>query len=139
MLEITSEKVKEITIVRPAGKIDERSSKEFHDHVGRLLDEGVRWIVIDFSRTVSIVGSTLRVLLMLKAKATFPDGGLILCGVDNAVKRAFEVARITRRFATTQLEGEAVDLLVKEREMKQLSDTAADLLAVAEMRGNAQC
>lgn len=127
-MEMSVEQIRDVKVVHPTGCLDARASAEFQEALIRLLDEGDKWFVVDFTQTKQIDGTVVRALLMLSRKAAALAGGLVLCGVNDQVRRAFEVAGLADKFALFASPPDAVDHLVEQQEVQQLSDQAVDLL-----------
>ena len=126
-----------ILVLEPVGRIDDRGSQELLEAVLGLLTEGQRRVVVDLGQVEHIGGAGLRVLLMLTKKLDGANGRLVLCSLNDAVKRAIEVSGFSRRFSIASIRDEAVDQLSGDEKMARVSDLAASLLRRAADRDEA--
>jgi anti-anti-sigma factor len=133
-MEIATRVIRGVLVVRPAGRLDPAAAGPFQDALARPLAEGQRWIAIDLTHTEQIAKAGILVLLRLRAKLTPPAGGLVLCGLREPVRRAFDVAGITGKFTTVRSVREAIRRLQRFEAVGRLADRAAFLLAEAETR-----
>jgi anti-anti-sigma factor len=120
-----------ILVLEPAGRIDDRGSQELLEAVLGLLQEGQRRVVVDLAQAEHIGGAGIRVLLMLTKKLDGANGRLVLCSLNSAVTRAFEVSGFSRRFNIAGTRSEAVSMLSGDERVARVSDLAAKLLRTA--------
>ena len=81
-----------IHIVAPAGRIDTTTSGGLDDVLRRLVDDGVRRILVDFSDVDYISSAGLRVFLVLAKRMKDEQGRLVLCGLPQPVRQVFHLA-----------------------------------------------
>lgn len=80
-----------ITILEPYGRIDSVTTREFGEHLAKVLNGGQRKIVIDLNYITYICSSGFRQLLIIRKSAQNNDGKLALCRATPDVKRLFDI------------------------------------------------
>ncbi len=128
-MEIVETREGSILILEPVGPLDRKTSVELQQRVGELIDAGSRLLVVDLSRTDSIAGAGIRVLLMLSRKLESMDGRLVLCAASPELRRSFDVAGIGRMLAAAGTRAEAIRNLSGDQAVARVSELALDLLA----------
>ncbi len=82
----------EVTVVKIDGNLDTQTSPNALDELNRLMDEGSRKLLLDFSDLDYISSAGLRVLLAV-AKRLAPDEGEIrICNSNDVVNEVFEIS-----------------------------------------------
>ena len=81
----------DVSIVRPAGKLDALTSPKFQESLDRILNDGVQRIVIDMSQIEYVSSAGLRVFVII-AKRLMANGQLIVAACAPSVKQVFELA-----------------------------------------------
>lgn len=125
-MEVGQEKVGEVLVITPEGTIDSRTAPRFERAALDALGKGERRIVVDFAKVDFTSSAGLRVLLMLGKRLQPAGGTLVLCGLNEGVRKVLEVSGLTTAFPIVRTRQEAL-----ERGAAQsagLADLAADLL-----------
>ena len=125
-MEVRTEKIGEVTVIAPEGTIDSRTAPQFEKPALEALAKGERRIVVDFSKIDFTSSAGLRVLLMLGKRLSPVGGTLVLCGLNEGVRKVLEVSGLSSAFPTVATRAEAI-----ERGGSQsagIADLAADLL-----------
>ena len=133
-MEIVCERINEVTVVRPVGRLDGSSSSDLQGKIKEVLDEGDRRLVMDFSSTEHISGACIRVLLTTLKSLQGLKGSLVLCSLSKDVRRSFDMSGLIRQFETAPSIEEAVWLLVQREARSRVSNRAAELLGTSEAR-----
>lgn len=81
-----------VTVLAPSGRIDTTTSAHVDETIRRVVDEGVRDLVVDFSNVEYISSAGLRVLLVLAKRMRELQGRLVLCGMPESVRQVFRLA-----------------------------------------------
>lgn len=124
-MEIRLEKIGEVAVIAPEGTIDSRTAPQFEKAAIDALSKGERRIVVDFSKVDFTSSAGLRVLLMLGKRLQPAGGTLVLCGLNEGVRKVLEVSGLMSAFpiaATRQ------DALERGSQTAGIADLAADLL-----------
>ncbi len=125
-MEIAQEKVGDVLVIAPSGTIDSRTAPQFEKRALDALAKGERRIVVDFAAVDFTSSAGLRVLLML-GKRLQPSGGtLVLCGLNEGVRKVLEVSGLMTAFPVVGTRQEA--LARGGAQSAGLADLAADLL-----------
>lgn len=90
-----------VTVLAPHGRIDTTTSGALEDRVRRVVDDGVRSLIVDFSEVEYISSAGLRVALVLAKRLRGLDGQLVLCGMAQPVRQVFQLAGFLPLFAIT--------------------------------------
>lgn len=95
-------------VVAPTGRIDSTTAAAVEEHLLRVFNAGHRRIVIDLSGVDYISSAGLRVLLGLAKRMREIKGGLVLCGMNDAVHQVFGLAGFLPLFAIDESREAAV-------------------------------
>ena len=91
MLDVTAYNIANITVVRPAGRIDSATAKLFEDHLLTAIQKEPRQLVIDLSGVDYVSSAGLRVFLVGAKKAKEQGQALTVCSVTPHVREIFDV------------------------------------------------
>ncbi len=133
-MELKSSRDGAVTVLEPSGHLDRETVRELQQHLAELVDQGERRMVIDLGKTEGIDGSGLRALLAASKRLEAMAGGLCLCSLRPAVRRAFQLAGLAGVFVIRPDRAEAVHELAGDATVARISNLAARLLATAEER-----
>jgi len=88
------------TTLTVVGEIDVATSPALRRELHSLIDDGATAIVIDFSATTFIDSSGLGVLVgaLKRLPADGHDGALVLKGLQDPVRKVFEITGLTELF-----------------------------------------
>jgi anti-anti-sigma factor len=125
-----------IAVLEPAGSIDARASLDFQRLVLDHLTAGTRQFVIDLAQVDHMAGSGIRVLILLALRLKAAEGALVICSLNEQMRRAFEVAGLSQQFQFAVSRNEALALLsapvgphtARSRAASKLSRRVARLL-----------
>ena len=107
-MEIKEEKVGDVVVLGPHGRLDTKSSPELEKKVLALLADGQRRFVVDFATVEFLSSAGLRVLLMLAKKLSGANGYLALAALNDRVREVFDIAGFTSVFTIRATAGDAV-------------------------------
>lgn len=102
MLKIETEKRGDVEVVRPVGSIDTGTAFDLENRLVEMLDDGSRFVVIDFSGVDQLTSSGIRVLLMLAKKLNGLDGRLRLCSLTDHVRTVLEISGLAAQFEVAE-------------------------------------
>lgn len=91
----------DITIFKPAGRLDSASSVGLEHAVLERLQAGCKRVVFDLSGVDYISSAGLRVILMAGKQLQPVQGSLVLCGLREEVRGVFEMSGFLTLFACT--------------------------------------
>jgi anti-sigma B factor antagonist len=86
-------------VLTARGELDAYSAPALDDHIGRLLSEDARSIVLDLSETAFLDSSGLRAILTAQRRLAAADGQLVLRRPSEPVSRLLEITGLTDHFA----------------------------------------
>jgi anti-sigma B factor antagonist len=94
-LEITiTQRPNGVAIVKPIGRIDTHTAQGFKDRLGKALDSGYRWLVIDVSAITFLDSTGLGALINGLKRAQELGGDLRLAQVPNNVRMMIELTAL---------------------------------------------
>jgi anti-sigma B factor antagonist len=99
----------EVAILGPVGSLNTQSSPAFEQKILALLTGGSRRIVVDLRSVDIVTSAALRVLLV--AGRRLNSGGIgrvVLCGLNEEVRKVFSISGFDRDFAIVAHRGEAI-------------------------------
>ena len=104
-IKITTEE--NFTFVSVHGSLDTNTSKEAHDQLDKLVDEGKIKLIIDLTHLDYIASSGLRILLATSKKLKPLKGEMRICGLNETVNEVFEISGFTMIFNVLKTPEEA--------------------------------
>ncbi len=107
-MEIKTEKKEKGAVVHPAGRIDTAAAPALEAELTRIIGEGTRRIVLDFSRVPYISSGGLRVLLATAKKLRGDGDAFSLCNLNPEVTKILTLAGFNTIFSIYPSEGEAL-------------------------------
>jgi len=128
-VDIEVDSIGSIVVVKPSGRVDGKAAQELQQQLSTTLPEDVRSVVLDLVDIEHLGGAGIRLLINLSKTLGRRGGGLVLCGLADRLKKAFNLAGVTQRFVIAKTRDEAVQMLLAKEKVAQLSDEAARLLA----------
>ena len=91
-MNIEKTKIGETRVVPPEGHLDAQTEKELQDAVLKDIEDGEKFILIDFSKVEYVSSAGLRAILII-AKAQKESGGKLgVCGLVDSVAEIFSVS-----------------------------------------------
>ena len=81
----------DVTVVRPAGKLDALTSPQFQEAISDIVQETAGGLVIDLSDVPYVSSAGLRVFIQA-AKSLMGKGKLAVSGLNDPVRQVFELA-----------------------------------------------
>ena len=107
-MEIREERLPDITILAPRGRIDSQASRDFENCASRVVASGVGTLVIDFCSVDYITSAGLRVLLHAAKSMKTSGRKIILCGLREAVMAVLEMCGFKSLFEIYDTQNAAV-------------------------------
>lgn len=89
------------------GRLDARSAPDLKTHLGKLVEEGRRKIVLDLS-AVGFMDSSGLGAIVSSLKLLNGTGRLVICGVQRTVASLFKVTRMDKLFPIASSEADAL-------------------------------
>lgn len=99
----------DITIFKPAGRLDSATSVGLELAVLERLQSGCQRLIFDLSGVDYISSAGLRVILLAGKKLRTAEGKLVLCGLREEVLGVFEMSGFLNLFAFTSDLEQAVE------------------------------
>ena len=109
-LSIQIERVEGVTIVVPRGRLGTLSSSELIQALVDVIRDGGRRLVLDLECVDYISSAGLLALDAVLGRVHVSHGQLVLCGVTEPVRVAFELAGLLEHFIVVNTRAEAVSL-----------------------------
>jgi len=91
-MNISSEVLDSITVVRFEGNLDTNTSTEAQEHLNKAIDGGAAKIVVSFEKVDFVSSAGLRVLLATAKRLGSSGGSLRVCGLNETVAEVFEIS-----------------------------------------------
>jgi len=107
-VEIRTEKRDGGAVVHAGGRIDTAAAPGLEQELNRLISEGTRRIILDFTGVPYISSGGLRVLLVTAKKLRGPGDSFALCALNPEVTKIMTLAGFTTIFTICPSEGEAL-------------------------------
>jgi len=107
--EITDRRIDDEThVIAVAGEIDLFTAPEFKQRVGAPIDDGIRTIVVDLSKTTFVDSSSLGVLIDAHKRLKIRKGELVVVVDDKTIRNTFKVTGLDGLFSMVRTREEAL-------------------------------
>ena len=110
-LSIQVEQARGVTIVVPRGRLGTLSSGELIQALVDVIRTGSRRLVLDLDGVDYISSAGLLALDAVLGRAHVSQAQLVLCGITEPVRVAFELAGLLEHFPVVNTRAEAVSLI----------------------------
>jgi len=107
-MEVKIREINDVQVVDLIGNLDTGTSPEAETEISKLLDEGVKKIIINLEKTDYLSSSGLRVFLGTAKKLTATGGAVKLCCPNDVVKEILEISGFTTILDVRASEEEAL-------------------------------
>ena len=97
-MEITEEKFAGKTVIHLNGSLDIGASEDLEKNLLSLVDSGEKNFIVDFAGLSYISSSGLRVFMSTANRLVAEKGSIALCGMNDQIKKVFEITGFTRIF-----------------------------------------
>jgi anti-sigma B factor antagonist len=97
-----------VAVLHPAAQVDGRSAFQFEQDVLQLLQDGTKFVVVDFAAVTLFASAGIRVLILMLHKLDARDGALVLCGLNQYVRNVLDVSGLTGQFTIVGTIADAV-------------------------------
>jgi len=91
-MNILSEALDNITVVRFEGNLDTNTSTEGQEFLNKAIDDGAAKIIVSFEKVDFVSSAGLRVLLATAKRLSGSGGSLRVCGLNETVAEVFEIS-----------------------------------------------
>lgn len=93
-MEIEKERVGDVSVVSPTGRLDGIYSTAFAKEVGELITGDNPKILIDLAEIDHVTSAGIRAVLLLMKKAKASGAAFALCGVNEQVREVLDTAGV---------------------------------------------
>jgi len=108
MIDIREKAQGDMTIVELAGKLDASTTPSVQEHLLKMIQEGKKYLVLDFGGVTYLASSGLRMLLLVVRQVNKLEGGLVLCRLTGTMRDTLEVTGFLPYFIVVPTPEEAV-------------------------------
>jgi anti-sigma B factor antagonist len=91
-MEIHTRVENEIHVVDIVGNLDTNTSPDAENQLTKLMDQGVKKIVINFDKLDYISSSGLRVFLAASKRIKSEEGAIRICNLNEIVQEVFDIS-----------------------------------------------
>lgn len=107
-MNVTTQEIDSVTVVRIEGNLDTNTSPEAQEHFDGLLGKGARKVLVDCEKVDYMSSAGLRVLLGTVKRLTAAGGSLRISGLNETVREVFEISGFSTILAVFATEAEAL-------------------------------
>jgi anti-anti-sigma factor len=100
-----------VAVVHPAAQVDGRAAFQFEQDILELLQDGTKFVVVDFAAVTLFASAGIRVLILMLHKLDARDGALVLCGLNQYVRNVLDVSGLTSQFTIVGTIAEAIQAM----------------------------
>ena len=125
----------QVAVVHPSAQVDGRLAFQFEQDILELLQDGTKYVVVDFAAVTLFASAGIRVLILMLHKLDARDGALILCGLNQYVRNVLDVSGLTSQFTLVANIADAVKAMPTSEdtsEMGQLARRVLKLLSIGD-------
>jgi anti-anti-sigma factor len=108
MMEMLEARRNDILVLALKGRLGATSAPPVLNHLQKRIDEGERQFAVDAAELTYISSSGLRLLLQVAKQLKERSGQMVLCGLQEPVKRVLEIAGFTSLFSIFSSSEEAI-------------------------------
>jgi anti-anti-sigma factor len=87
-----------VLVLALKGRLDAASASSFQNLLAERMEQGERRFAVDASGLIYISSSGLRVLLQVARQLEKHSGRIVLCSVQESIRRIFEIAGFASLF-----------------------------------------
>ena len=107
-MELTTRKVRNVTIIAVQGRIDAVTTPDFEKNILDLIAKDEKMFVLNFSAVDYISSAGLRSILSITKKLKESDGSIVLTGLTGSVEKVFTISGFQAIFKTFDSEESAL-------------------------------
>lgn len=125
----------QVAVVHPSAQVDGRLAFQFEQDILELLQDGTKFVVVDFAAVTLFASAGIRVLILMLHKLDARDGALILCGLNQYVRNVLDVSGLTSQFTIVGTIADAVKAMPAGEDTSEtavLARRALKLLAIGD-------
>src|SRR5258708_40064947 len=108
-MEIKEEKIAGKTVVHLKGSLDINASEALESRLQSLIDSGEKTFIVDFAELSYISSSGLRVFMSAGNKLLAGKGSIVMCAMNDQIRKVFVITGFTRIFDIFPTLAEAVN------------------------------
>jgi anti-anti-sigma factor len=108
MMEMLEARRNDFSVLSLKGRLDEVSAPSVRNHLQQRIDQGERRFAVDAAGLTYISSSGLRLLLQVAKQLEERSGRVVLCALQEPVKRVLEIAGFTSLFSIFSSPEEAI-------------------------------
>ncbi len=98
-MKIHENRIANVFLIQPEGRIDANSISEFSDYLNQKIDNGAQKIVLDFSKTDYLSSAGIRALMAAQKRLDSQKGLFALCSANENLQELFRVVQIHKNFS----------------------------------------
>ncbi len=91
-MEISTRVENEIHIVDIVGDLDTNTAPDAENQLTKLMDQGVKKIVVNFDKLDFITSAGLRVFLAVSKRIKSEEGDIRICNLNETVQEVFDIS-----------------------------------------------
>ena len=115
----------QVAVLHPGAQVDGRSAFQFEQDVLELLQDGTKYIVVDFAAVNLFASAGIRVLILMLHKLDARDGALVLCGLNQYVRNVLDVSGLTSQFTIVGTIADAVKAMPAGEDTSEIGSAGA--------------
>jgi anti-anti-sigma factor len=118
----------QVAVLHPGAQVDGRSAFQFEQDVLELLQDGTKYVVVDFAAVNLFASAGIRVLILMLHKLDARDGALVLCGLNQYVRNVLDVSGLTSQFTIVGTIADAVKAMPADEDTSETGQLARRVL-----------
>ena len=125
----------QVAVVHPAAQVDGRAAFQFEQDILELLQDGTKFVVVDFAAVTLFASAGIRVLILMLHKLDARDGALVLCGLNQYVRNVLDVSGLTGQFTIVGTIADAVKAMPASGDTSEQAVLARRVLKLLSIGG----
>ena len=125
----------QVAVLHPGAQVDGRSAFQFEQDVLELLQDGTKFVVVDFAAVNLFASAGIRVLILLLHKLDARDGALVLCGLNQYIRNVLDVSGLTSQFTIVGTIADAVKAMPAGEDTSETGQLARRVLKLLSIGG----
>jgi len=113
-MEITNERLSDVTIFKLSGRLDSTTSPEFGKKIEQIIKDGSKFIILEFKNLEYLSSAGLREILKTAKTLKSVGGRLVLCSMSDTIREVFVVAGFDSILAIVYTVDDALNKIKRE-------------------------
>ncbi len=108
-----------VVIIEVEGPLNSETSPDFEDYTNKLLNNGIKYILLDAGKLAFVSSEGIGITLLLEKRISEKNGYFIMFDLPEEVKSLYEIIGFDKVFRTAETRIEAMQIMDKQIELRE--------------------